>query len=179
MYQDFNGSIIVKKHWILLLLYGIKFIFILWIAWVLFFIASSYREVLWDQIVLYILFPLIFILVNYSFIKLILGVIEFYNYLFIICWDQIFIINASLFMRNDIEVIDAFKIIKVDAYSRGIIPNIFSYGKLIIELQTREERLFRFMPKPYTLLKYLQEQREQVLENRKKKYIVDDILIEK
>ncbi len=82
-------------------------------------------------------------------------------------------------MRNDIEVIDAFKIIKVDAYSRGIIPNIFSYGKLIIELQTREERLFRFMPKPYTLLKYLQEQREQVLENRKKKYIVDDILIEK
>ena len=46
MYQDFNGAIIVKKHWILLLLYGIKFIFILMIACVLFFIATVYRSAL-------------------------------------------------------------------------------------------------------------------------------------
>lgn len=82
-------------------------------------------------------------------------------------------------MRNDIEVIDAFKIIKLDAYSRGFISNVLSYGRITIELQTKEERIFRFMPKPYKLLQHLQEQREQVLENRKKKYIVDDIVIEK
>lgn len=81
-------------------------------------------------------------------------------------------------MRNDIEVIDAFKIIKIDAYSRWIISNLLSYWKLIIELQTREERLFRFMPKPYKLLDCLKDQREIVLENRKKKYIVDDYVQE-
>lgn len=178
MYNEFNGATIVRKHWILLLLYGIKFIFILLIAFILFFIGTTFRSVLWEQIVLYIILPLIFVLINYSFLKLILWVIEFYNYLFIISEDQIFIINASLFMRNDIEIIDAFKIIKIDAYSRGIIPNIFSYGKLIIELQTREERLFRFMPKPYKLLECLKQQREKVLENRKKKYIIDDMVID-
>jgi hypothetical protein len=30
-------------------------------------------------------------------------------------------------MRNDIEVIDAFKIVKLDAYSRGLFSNILSY----------------------------------------------------
>jgi len=67
----------------------------------------------------------------------------------------------------------------LDAYTRWFISNILWYGKLVVELQTKEERLFRFMPHPYTLLKYLQEQREEVLENRKKKYIVDDVVADK
>lgn len=178
MYFEHNWNTIVRKHWVLALLYLVKFIFVFILACILFYVATSYRESLWEEVVLYIFFPLIFILVNYSFFKLILAMIEFYNYLFIISWDQIFVINASLIMRNDIEVIDAFKIIKLDAYSRWFISNVFSYGRITIELQTKEERIFRFMPHPYTLLKYLQEQREEVLENRKKKYIVDDYVQE-
>lgn len=179
MYKEHNGNIIIRKHWVLLSLYLIKFVFILIFAIILSFIGVFYREALGNDLVVYVIFPLVFILVNYSFFKLVLAMIEFYNYLFIISWDQIFVINASLIMRNDIEVIDAFKIIKLDAYSRWFISNVFSYGRITIELQTKEERIFRFMPHPYTLLKYLQEQREEVLENRKKKYIVDDVIVDK
>lgn len=179
MYREQDGNIIVRKHWGLLFLYLIKFIFILLFAVVLSFIGVFYKEALGDELVLYLILPLVLALVNYSFLKLILALIEFYNYLFIISWDQIFVINASLIMRNDIEIIDAFKIIKLDAYSRWFISNVLSYGRITIELQTKEERIFRFMPHPYKLLKHLQEQREQVLENRKKKYIVDDVIVAK
>ncbi len=174
MYKEHNENIIVRKHWIIFFLFLLKFIFILIFAIILSFIWVFYREALGDELVLYVILPSVLILVNYSFFKFILSVIEFYNYLFIITWDQIFIINASLIMRNDIEIIDAFKIIKLDAYSRWFISNILWYGKIIIELQTKEERIFRFMPHPYILIKYLQKQRALVLENRKKKYIVDD-----
>ncbi len=179
MYKEHNGNTIIRKHWVLLILYLIKFVFIILIALILSFIWTFYREALGNEIVLYVIFPLVLVLVNYSFFKLVLWIIEYYNYLFVISWDQIFIINASLILRNDIEVIDAFKIIKLDAYTRWFISNILWYGKLVVELQTKEERLFRFMPHPYTLLKYLQEQREEVLENRKKKYIVDDVVADK
>lgn len=79
-------------------------------------------------------------------------------------------------MRNDIEVIDAFKIVKLDAYSRGLFSNILSYWNIIIETQTKEERIFHFMPKPYKLLEILKKQRQSVLEERKKKYIIDDVV---
>lgn len=47
-----------------------------------------------------------------------------------------------------------------------------------METQTKEERVFRFMPKPYKLLDILKQQRQSVLEERKKKYIVDDVIID-
>lgn len=174
-YYSKDWYTIVRKHYALAFLYLIKFIFFLFIAFFLFFISIKYKEILWEDIVKFVFFPLVFVLINYSFIRLILWIIEYFNYLFIISGDQIFIINASLIMRDDIEVIEAFKIIKIDAYSRWFFANILWFWKIIIELQTREERIFRFMPKPYKLLKKLNEQREMVLQARKKKYIIDDI----
>ena len=81
-------------------------------------------------------------------------------------------------MRNDIEVVDAFKIVKLDAYSRWFFSNLFGFGRIIMETQTKEERVFRFMPKPYKLLDILKQQRQTVLEQRKKKYIVDDVVVD-
>gem|GEM_PF-5387801 len=84
MYREQDGNIIVRKHWGLLFLYLIKFIFILLFAVVLSFIGVFYKEALGDELVLYVILPLVLVLVNYSFLKLILALIEFYNYLFII-----------------------------------------------------------------------------------------------
>lgn len=165
---------IIKKHYIILILYFIKFSFFLLIALVIWIVAIHYREALWEDIVNYVFFPLVLILVNYSFFKFISWAIEYYNYLFIIHKDQIFIINTSLILRNDIEVVDAFKIVKLDAYSRWFFSNLLWFWKIIIETQTKEERVFRFMPKPYKLLEILKKQRKTVLEERKKRYIVDD-----
>lgn len=169
-----DGYSIIKKHYVLVLLYFIKFTFFLLLAIGIWFIGVMYREVIGDDIVNYIFFPLVFALINYSFFKFILWAIEYFNYLFIIHHDQIFIINSSLIMRNDIEVVDAFKIVKLDAYSRWFFSNLLWFWRIIIETQTKEERVFRFMPKPYKLLDILKKQRQSVLEERKKKYIVDD-----
>lgn len=122
----------------------------------------------------FIMFPVVFILVNYAFFRLIFALIEYYNHLFIIKGDQIFIIDATIILKDDIEIIEAFKIIKLDAYSRGFWSNFLSFWKIIVELQTKEERSFRFIPHPYEMLAKLKEQREFVLESRKKRYIVDD-----
>jgi hypothetical protein len=43
-----------------------------------------------------------------------------------------------------------------------------------METQTKEERVFHFIPKPYQLLNILKKQRQNVLEDRKKRYIPDD-----
>lgn len=178
MYCSRDWHTIVKKHYILAILYLVKFVFILFFAFILFVIWVKFREKLWVDVTNYVFLPLVLILVNYSFARLILWFIEYYNYLFIISWDQIFIINSSLVLRNDIEVIDAFKIIKLDAYSHWFFSNFLSFWKIIIELQTKEERIFRFIPKPFKLLNLLKVQRNEVLENRKKKYIIDDVVTE-
>lgn len=173
-YFSQDGYSVVKKHYILFVLYFIKFFFFSIIALLIGYIWITYREVIWEDIITYIFLPLILVLVNYSFFKLILWMIEYFNYLFIIHKDQIFIINTSLIMRNDIEVIDSFKIVKLDAYSRWFFSNLLSFWEIIIETQTKEERVFHFMPRPYQLLEILKRQRQDVLEERKKKYIVDD-----
>lgn len=174
-YFSQDGYSIIKKHYIIILLYCLKFSFFLFIAFLIGYIWITYRTIIGEDLVTYLFFPLVFILVNYSFFKFIFGTIEYFNYLFIIHNDQIFIINSSLIMRNDIEVVDTFKIVKLDAYTRWFFSNLLSFWKIIIETQTKEERVFRFMPKPYQLLDILKKQRQIVMEERKKRYIVDDV----
>ena len=62
----------------------------------------------------------------------------------------------------------------MDSYSRWFFSNILWFWNIIVELQTKEERIFRFMPNPFRLINKLKAQRDYVLENRRKKYIVDD-----
>lgn len=169
--QDYT---IVRKHYIIAFFFMFKFIFLLFIGFVIYFLANFLKEYIPSDVYVFLLLPLVLIIINYSFIKLILSLIEFYSYLIIITWDQIMILNSSLIMKDDIEVIEAIKIIKVDVYSRGIMPNFLNYWSVKIELQSKEERTFRFIPKPYKLLEKLRKQRELVLNSRKKKYIVDD-----
>lgn len=171
-YYSGDWYTIIKKHFVLVILLFLKSIFILLISFFIFLVSLKIMETSSHDLTAYLFFPLVFFLVNYSIIKLILWLIEHYNYLFIIKNDQIFVINCSFILRDDIEVIDSFKIIKVDSFSRWFFSNIIWYWTIIIELQWHEEtRSFTFMPKPYKLIKKLEEQRNMVLTDRKKKYI--------
>ncbi|MDD5769827.1 MAG: hypothetical protein PHE25_02575 [Candidatus Gracilibacteria bacterium] len=170
-----DGCTIIKKHYILFSLLFIKLSFFGIISLLIGYIGITYRTIIGEEVVIYIFFPLVLILVNYSFLKLILGLIEHFNNLFVIYNDQIFIIDASLIMKNDLEIIDTFKIVKLDAYSDGLISNILGFGEIIIENQAKEQKVFNFMPNPYKLLDILKKQRLSVLEDRKKKYVVDEL----
>lgn len=162
---------IIKKHYILTVVYMLKFVSLMLLSFFFFSLSLKFRIVIWEDVTRYVLFPIVFFMFNYAFFRLILWFIEYYHYLFIIKDDQIFVINCSLILRDDIEVIDSFKIIKVDSFSRWLFSNVIWYWTIVIELQSRETRSFRFMPKPYKLIKLLENQRDFVLLDRKKKYI--------
>lgn len=163
----------VTKHYIMNVMFFAKFFFFILLSLLFYYIWVEFKETLWPDFIKYLIFPLVFFFFNYGFLKLILGFIEYYNYLFIIKNDQIIIINCSFILKDDIEVIDSLKVIKVDSFSRGLVANLLSYGTIVIELQSREVRSFRFMPDPFRLLKKIQEQKVSILQRRGKKVLSD------
>ncbi len=176
-YYQNQESLAITKHYLMAYVSVAKFVFFLLLSCLFYYIGIQFWEELGNEFVTYIIFPLSFFFLNYGFLKLMLGWIEYYNYLFIIKDDQIFVINCSLILKDDIEIIDSFKIIKVDSFGRGLMANIFHYGTVVIELQSREVRSFRFMPDPFRLVRELQKQRDMILSERAKRYIsVDESL---
>lgn len=170
-----NWNIIVLKHFILFFPIIIKFIFLISLTILICYLSFLVRDNIWEELFLYVFFPLSFVLLNYAFFRLIQGLIEYYNNLFILKDDQIVSINSSFILRDDIEIIEAFKVIKIDLFTRWLFANIFWFWTIIIELQTKEQRDFIFMPNPYKVINYLKTQRDYVLESRwKRTSIIDD-----
>lgn len=167
---------IIKKHFILLLFSIFKFIFFLILAFIVYKIYAIFWEKLnWDNLYIkYILFFAIFTFINYSFIKLILDIIEYNNNLLIIQKDHIIILKASLILQDDIEFIDSYRVMKIDAFCRWFLANIVWYWNLVIEQQKDDVRVFHFIPRPFRIVKKLREQKDIVLKERKKKYIITD-----
>lgn len=166
---------VVRRHYILVVLRVLKFLFLLCLAFFLYVISweiiNNYPDLYYLK---FIFFLFVFWTLNYAFLSLILSIIEYYFDLMIVYKDQIVSIKCSLLFRDDIEIIDAYRIMKVDGYSRGLMQNIFGFGNLIIEQQKDDSKIFHFMPKPYRILLIIQKQRDNLLAERKKKYIVAD-----
>lgn len=114
------------------------------------------------------------VVLNYAFLRLVLSIIDYYHTIIIVKGEQIFIIHCTIIMQDDMEVIDSYRITKVDVFSHGIIANLIGYGNLVIEQQRDDVRTFHFIPDPYRILKILKEQKQQVIEDRRKKYIVSE-----
>lgn len=174
-YTSVHWYTVLRRHIILPIIRIIKFLFLLtvsgFIYWTFFKISNLYPDI---ENLNIIFFAFIFGIINYAFISLILSFIYYYFDLIVIYKDQIVMIKCSLILRDDIEIVDAYRIMKVDGYSRGIFPNIFWYWNLIIEQQKDDVRIFHFVPKPYKILLIIKKQRDAVLEERKKKYIISE-----
>lgn len=83
-------------------------------------------------------------------------------------WDQIILITCGLIMKDDIEVIDAYRVMKFDTFSHWLFSNMIWYGQLVIEQQKEEARVLNFVPAPFKLLWVLKQQREFILAKRLK-----------
>ena len=154
---------IIRRHWIVLLFKYLKNALFLWLALFLYFIATKYSGLILDEIIYFLLFLSIFLLINYAFINLALGYIEFYNDLLIIHDWQLIVIKSTLLFKDDIEFIEVNKITKLDTFCRGIVPNVFSYWNLVVEQQRDEVRLFPFVPEPFKALKILKDEKDRFL----------------
>jgi len=171
-YYSNNWYTIILKHYILLILYILKFLFILCISWVFFYIWYNYE--IDNFIKIYMVFWSWFVTLIYAFLKLISLLVEYYNSVYIIKWDYIYIINSSLFIRDSIEIIHILKIIETDSFSNWLFANLLWIWTIKIELQTKEELFFNFIPHRYKFLNKLKHQRERLVEEKKKKYIITE-----
>jgi hypothetical protein len=158
----------------MLLFRYLKFLLFLSIALILYYVSTHFIDTAWEEFVHYFMFPLIFFLVNYAFIKLILWYIKFYNDLLVISNWHLIVIKSSLIWMDNIEFIDINKITKLDTYCNGIISNFMWFGNLVAEQQRDELRTFHFVPKPFKALKLLNEEKQRVLDEMKNWYVVTD-----
>lgn len=163
---------IIKRHWIAPFAKLVKALFFTAIAFILYFWAIFYYNNLWKDFVVYILLPIIWIILNYSFLKIFETFLEYYNELLIIHQDQIIIIKASLILMDDIEIIDSYRVMKFDSYADWFWANLLGYGHIVLEQQKDNVRIFHFVSNPYKIIAILKEQRDKVLDDRRKKYIV-------
>lgn len=159
---------IIRKHWIVLFFKYLKSLIYFLFALLLYYICIKYRFSLWEEVVNYVFFPLIFILLNYAFFKLILSYIKFYNDLLIISDWQIIVINASLLFVDDIEFIDISKVTKMDTFTRWLLANIIWFWNLVIEQQRDQVREFNYIPEARKALHIIKAEKEKIMDKEAK-----------
>lgn len=151
---------IVTKHFVYLVYSISKFLFLMIIAWALFASLVFFKQDIskdTTEIVSYVFFPVIFLLINYAFMQLTLGIIRYYNNLVIIVRDKFIIVHSSLILQEDLEIMDLAKVMKVDVSMHGLLENLLGYWHLVMEQQKDEVRTIRFIPKPYKVWQILRE----------------------
>jgi hypothetical protein len=157
-----NDSTIVTRHAISFLYIVAKGVLFIMIAIGIGAVFTLYKSGVPEDLLRYFIFPVVLGLVNYAFLQLALGVVRYYNKLLIIVRDRIILITSSLFLREDIEIMDLSKVMKIDVECHGFLPNILNYGALIIEQQKNDVRLMHFVPDPYTVLRIIREKTNYV-----------------
>ena len=148
---------IVTKHSIYLLYLIVKFLFVILVTSILYTALIMYKEDLNLGIINNIFFPVILLLVNYGLVQLALGIIRYYNQLVIIVRDKFIIMDSTLMLQEDLEIMDLSKVMKIDVEVHGFFASILGYGHLIMEQQKDEVRVIHFMPKPYKIWQILRE----------------------
>ena len=102
------------------------------------------------------MFPVIFLTINFAFLKLIFDMIKYFNRLIVIDNHSVIVIKTSLIETDNIELIGLGKIIKIDTAMRGIFQNLFVFGDMIIE-QADTTRFFDSVYRPYQVANYIKE----------------------
>jgi hypothetical protein len=168
-YRKSDGYIVIRKHMMALIIKALKSVFFIFIALVLYYYSYKYVDVIkktdWLNI---IAFLIIFFMIHYSFIKMILYIIYYYNDLVIMERDQIIILKSSLILIDDMEIIDIYKIVKMDSFSHWFFWNILWYWSIVIEQQKNEVRTFHFISDPHRMLDIFKKQKEEF---KTKKYV--------
>ena len=168
-YENSGEHIIVERHFILIFIKFLKSFIYSFFALIVYFIFLKFNNLIdWHEWLNIILFVFMFVLINYSFFKFITYLIIYINNVIVLHKDQFFIIKSSLILKDDIENIDIYKIIKVDSFSHWFFSNVLWYWDFVIEQQKSEVRTFHYIANPHRLMKLFEEQRENY---KTKKYV--------
>jgi hypothetical protein len=162
---------IVQKHKILYIFKIIKFVFLLGVLMVLGWIAHRNKDeilTLHPTIMYFVIIPMLFVCLNYVFVKFILETVVYFHDLVIFYKDKIIIIKNSLFLQSDFEIIDVYRIQKLNITCHGIFANIFWYGNISIEQQNDDVKIIHFVPRPEKIVELLEIRRSTIISERGK-----------
>ncbi len=177
--KKYENNIIIRRHFILLLSKIAKFIFFLLITFFLYWIWVKYWNTISSNLksINYLIFGFCFILLNYAFLWFIIYIIEYLNKIIIITNEEIIFIRSSLLLKDDVEVLDLYRVVGIDSFSHWLLANIFNYWTVVIEQQqaenTENTKRVHFIPSPYEFISLIKEKKQKILEERKNRYIVD------
>jgi hypothetical protein len=177
--EKYENYIIIRRHFILLLFKIAKFIFLIIISFFLYWLLFKYWAIISVDItsINYIVFAFCFILLNYAFLWFIVYVIEYMNKLIIITNEEIIFIRSTLLLKDDIEILDIYRVMSIDSVSHWLIANIFNYWVVIIEQQQAENieniKKLYFIPNPQKFISLIKEKKLKIIEERKNRYIIN------
>ena len=161
-YKEVNWYIIIRRNLLLLIVRIIKSLFFIFVLFVIYYLSNKFNDTLSSiEGLKYMSFIVVFLLLNYAFINLISSIIEYYNDLIILHKDQIIILKSSLILKDDMEIIDIHKVIKIDWFKRWIMQNILWYWDIIIEQQKNEVKVLHFISKPHNIINTLRAQKDK------------------
>lgn len=178
-YTEKDHYIVIRRHFILLFFKLAKFIFLLLVSFFIYWTLLNYWDVIWQDFISinYIVFTFCFVTLNYAFITLIIYFIEYYNKIIIITNEEIIFLRSTLILRDDLEVLDLYRIMSIDTFCHWLFANIFNYWEVVIEQQQLDDneniKKIYFIPNPYKFISIIKEKKKKVLEERKKRYIVN------
>lgn len=159
---------IIRRHFFIILFKLLKFVLVLLVAIFLYWFYVNYIFHIEDiQSIKIVYIWLLIWIINYIFLSLILALIKYYYNLIIIYDNKIVIIKCSLLYKDDLEFIDAYRIMKFDSFQRWFVANIFSFWDLIIEQQKNDVRVFHYIPDPHKIISILNIQRDNMINLRR------------
>lgn len=162
-----SGYTIIKRHWVILLFKIIKFTTIIIGACCLYWLYVKHLSGASFMLdIKYIYLGFLWWLIHYWVFSLIFGIIRYFYNVIIIYDNQIVLIKCSLLLTDDIEVIDAYRVMKIDSFQRGLFANIIGFGDITLEQQKNDVRTFHFIPNPYRVLSILKIQRDEMKHNK-------------
>lgn len=82
-------------------------------------------------------------------------------------------------MKDDLEIIDLKKVMKVDMTRRWIFANVLGFWHMVVEQQKNDVRIFHFIPKPYIVLRNLEKRRNTLFPQQEniEKSIIEEVRI--
>lgn len=161
-YKEVSWYILIRRNLLLLIIKILKSVFFIVASFVIYYLWMRYfRQLSEIDSVKYMSFWVIFSFLNYAFINLISSIISYYNDLIILYKDQIIILKSSLILKDDMEIIDTHKVMKIDWFKRWIIQNTLGYWNIVIEQQKNDVRIFHFISNPHTIIRLMREQKDK------------------
>lgn len=142
--------VFLHRHGILLFFMIGKYLFFLFLIFVMIWISMTYKNVLSSDFNNFIILPILIGSINYLFFCIIFEGIYFYGKIILIGKPSIIILHTSFILIDDIEFINIKSILKLDVERHGLLANIFNYWDLVIE-QRNDVRKIHYIPFPYVI----------------------------